>query len=157
MKKILIVLISLILIFGVGFLAFHQFNKKEDAGTSTNEKIYTIITDEHLLTLQNDGGSHHNIYYVIDFNTKNIKKYEDYYVGFKGYEYKDKLIYEKTLNNDKALNFKKVLDEILNTEDTNLDKNYNYFVIKDENEEIKIYNKENINKIKNILIEIDEL
>ena len=42
-------------------------------------------------------------------------------------------------------------------EDTNLDNNYNYYIIKDKNKEIKVYNKNNINKLKTILLSIDEI
>ena len=157
MKKI--ILGSIILVIAVTIIVpiYYQFIRRDEIDTAIKEKIYTIVTDEQFVTLQNDGGTHHNVYYVIDFNTKVIKKYEDYYIGFEGYEYKDKLIYEKKLDDDKTAKLNKIIDEILTKEDTNPDKNYNYYIIKDKNEEIKIYNKNNINKLKTILLSIDEI
>lgn len=50
-------------------------------------------------TMQDDGGSHTSQYYIIDFKDKVATKYEDCYVGFKGYRYQRKLLYSKSLNN----------------------------------------------------------
>ena len=149
----LIIILSLIIIVQI----YWQFIKRDEIDSAIKEKIYTIVTDEQFVTLQNDGGTHHNIYYIVDFNTKGIKKYEDYYIGFKGYEYKDKLIYEKKLDDDKATKLNKIIAVILSNEDINQNNNYNYYIIKDKNEEIKIYNKNNINELKKILISIDEM
>ena len=73
--------------------------------TLLNTKInqnqqYTIITNMKSQTMLNDGGSHTNVYYEIDLLNNEIIKYEDHYIGFKGYEYQGKILYKKNINND---------------------------------------------------------
>lgn len=156
MKKIISGIIIAIILIVVVLSIYLQFNEKDKIDKAIKEKIYTIVTDTQFHTLENDGGSHTNIYYVVDFQTRVISKYEDRYIGFKGYEYKDKLIYEKELSKDKAKELNSLIDDILSKDDINTDNNYNYYIIKDKAKEYKIFNTSNISKLKKILIEIDE-
>lgn len=156
MKKIICGIIIVLISISVILSIYFQFAEKDHIDKAIKEKVYTIITDTQFHTLENDGGSHTNIYYVVDFQTKIISKYEDRYIGFKGYEYKDKLIYEKELSKDKAKELNLLIDEILSKDDINTDNNYNYYIIKDKTKEYKIFNTSNISKLKKILIEIDE-
>lgn len=156
MKKIICGIIIVLISISVILSIYFQFAEKDNIDKAIKEKVYTIITDTQFHTLENDGGSHTNIYYVVDFQTKIISKYEDRYIGFKGYEYKDKLIYEKELSKDKAKELNLLIDEILSKDDINTDNNYNYYIIKDKTKEYKIFNTSNISKLKKILIEIDE-
>lgn len=156
MKKIICGIIIVLISISVILSIYFQFTEKDNIDKAIKEKVYTIITDTQFHTLENDGGSHTNIYYVVDFQTKIISKYEDRYIGFKGYEYKDKLIYEKELSKDKAKELNLLIDEILSKDDINTDNNYNYYIIKDKTKEYKIFNTSNISKLKKILIEIDE-
>lgn len=156
MKKIVGGIIIILISIGIILSIYFQFNAKDSIDKSIKEKIYTIVTDTQFHTLENDGGSHTNVYYVVDFQTKKIKKYEDRYIGFQGYEYKDKLIYEKELSNDKAKELNTLIAEILSKDDINIDNNYNYYIIKDKSKEYKIYNINSISKLKKILLEIDE-
>lgn len=156
MKKIICGIIIVLISISVILSIYFQFTEKDNIDKAIKEKVYTIITDTQFHTLENDGGSHTNIYYVVDFQTKIISKYEDRYIGFKGYEYKDKLIYEKELSKDKSKELNLLIDEILSKDDINTDNNYNYYIIKDKTKEYKIFNTSNISKLKKILIEIDE-
>lgn len=117
---------------------------------------YKITTDSRYLTLQNDGGTNLNVYYQINLNENKISKYQDYYVGFKGYEYKDKLIYEKYIDNYTNNQLKFLLESLVTKEDINDKNNYSPYVIEFNNEEKKIYNSESIKSLENILIVIDK-
>ena len=63
-------------------------------------------------TMQDDGGSHTSQYYIIDFKDKVATKYEDCYVGFKGYKYQRKLLYSKSLNNSEIESLKRLIEKV---------------------------------------------
>ena len=48
--------------------------------------------------MQNDGGSHTDIYYQIDFNKGTSVKCADIYAGLEGYVYTGKVLFSKKLN-----------------------------------------------------------
>ncbi len=112
---------------------------------------YKITTDTRLKTLQNDGGSHVNVYYTVDFKNNLIVKYEDKYVGFKGYEYKDKVVYKKTISKSKSTKLKSVIDELADKEDINTDNNYFCYTIEFGNNKVEIYNEDSIEALKYII------
>ncbi len=118
---------------------------------------YTIITDSQYKTLQNDGGSNYNVYYEINFENNVIKKYEDHYIGFKGYEYQGKLIYEKSINENTVNDLKVLLIDLLVKEDINDTKNYSPYTIKSNNIEKEIYNEKSIKSLKKLLNKIDSI
>lgn len=118
---------------------------------------YTIITDSKYLTMQNDGGSNFNIYYEVDLNSNIVKKFEDYYIGFKGYEYKQKLIYKKIIDNDISTEMGNLLFNLLSNEDVNDTNNYSPYIIKFDIEEKSIYNESSINSLKILLNKIDDI
>ena len=117
---------------------------------------YKIVTDFQYKTLQKDGGSHINIYYKINLSENKIIKYEDKYVGFEGYEYKDKIIYEKNISNDINNKLKNIIEDLINKEDINNTNNYSPYIIEygDINNK-KIYNSESIKLLENVLKIID--
>lgn len=112
---------------------------------------YKIITDNRFRTLQNDGGSHVNVYYTIDFKNNLIVKYEDKYVGFKGYEYKDKVVYKKTISKRMASKLKSVIEELITKEDINTDNNYFCYTLEYCDDKVEIYNEESIEALKDII------
>ena len=91
-----------ILIYGIGILlvcivliGLYMVNKKN---YNIDEQVkYLLITDMFSTTMLNDGGSHTNQYYEINFRNMNVIKYEDKYNAFEGYAYKRKKLYEKKL------------------------------------------------------------
>ena len=142
-KKIIFVTIIVISILtGISLLLMNKQSKE-----------YIIITDARFKTLLNDGGTHYNIYYKINNNI--VQKYEDYYIGFKGYKYKEKLIYEKKINNKIKKEFIKLINVLMNKDDNN--SNYSYYEIKVNKTQKIISNKESIDLIEDIINKIDNL
>ena len=142
-NKVLYLIIVVVTIL-LGIILFVNKNSSE---------TYIVITDYKYTTMMNDGGSHYNIYYSISNNI--VKKYEDHYVGFKRYEYQDKLIYEKTISGE-AKELNSLLEELIGKEDINDNSNYSPYVIKYDGKEKDIYNLDSINKLKSILKKIDD-
>lgn len=121
-----------------------------------DEEKYLITTDERWWTMQNDGGTHHSTYYEINLTKSNVTKYEDYYVGFKGYEYQGRVIYNKNIDDQLRNEASKLLNYLLSTEDVNETKNYNFYVIEFSNSDlVYIYNEESIASLRELLDEID--
>ena len=117
---------------------------------------YTIVTDYKFITMQNDGGSYTNVYYEVDFKSGEIKKLEDHYIGFQGYEYQGKEIYKKTLKENILKELKKLVEELIKKEDINDPKNYSPYVIKYEDKEKDIYNNDSIKSLRKVLAKVDE-
>lgn len=122
---------------------------------TNNYYNYKIITDFQYKTLQNDGGSHINVYYQVNLEKNKIIKYEDKYVGFKGYEYEEKIIYEKIINNSMNLKLKTIIEDLITKEDINDKNNYSPYVIEFDNNKKEIYNNESIKSLENIFNKID--
>ena len=120
------------------------------------ENIYIITTNMTYLTMQNDGGSNTNTYYKFNKETNNIKKYQDHYVGFKGYEYKEKLLYEKIIEQELKEELVNLLDNLISNEDIKPEKYYGPYKIENNKNEKLIYNEESIKKLEEILKKIDE-
>lgn len=124
---------------------------------NTNDSLqYTIITDSKYKTLLNDGGSNYNIYYELDLNKNIVKQFMDHYIGFKGYEYQGKLIYEKNIDKELSNDINNLLIDLFTKEDIN-NGNYSPYTIKNNNNEKNIYNEESINNLKILLDKIDAL
>ncbi|MBQ9072366.1 MAG: hypothetical protein IJY25_04345 [Bacilli bacterium] len=151
-KKFILVLIIIVILgicLGLGIMKI--FKTQNSQKVKNNE--YIIVTDYKYKTMLNDGGSHHNIYYEISGNV--VKKYEDYYIGFKGYEYQGKLIYEKEISNKIKKELISLIEQLLLKEDLNETNNYSPFVIKSLDQEKNIFNEESIKSLKEILKKID--
>lgn len=117
---------------------------------------YKIITDSKYKTLQNDGGSHINIYYKINFSTKTITKYEDSYIGFEGYEYKDKIIYKKNIDINTNKRIKLLINNLIKKEDINDKNSYSSYIVEFNGNSKEIYNSNSIKSLEDILKMIDK-
>ncbi len=154
-KKILII-ISILVIVAI-IIALLIYNKKNEYSNFIldSDSKYILTTNTKILTMQNDGGSHMNNYYQIDFDNNQIIKCQDKYVGFKGYEYKGKIIYTKKLNEKEKSEIKSLIDEIIakkDEEQVQSTSNFNYYTISTiDDEEIRIYDEFIINKFESIL------
>ena len=84
-KRIILVIITVSVCIASIILLYLKFNTKFEVNTIDK---YIFTTDMKWLTMQNDGGSHINIYYQVDLQNNIIKKCQDEYKGFKGYVYK---------------------------------------------------------------------
>ena len=111
------------------------------------------------ITMQNDGGSHTNIYYNIDLDNNIISKVKENYKANLGGipEFTIDIIYEKEIDSGLRKDLKSLLDEIIEKEDINESQNYNFFIIYTMNYKKNIYNKNTIEKINTILKQIDQL
>ena len=116
---------------------------------------YKITTDLRWKTMQNDGGSNFNEYYEIYLDEQKIIKYNDYYVGFKGYKYKDEIVYEKSINTFTKTKLENIIKKLITNEDINDKNNYSPFTIEYDNNKKNIYNEESIKSLENILTSID--
>lgn len=158
MFKILVPSIILMFVIIVAlYLCF--FNKSGYSFELNSKNKYKIETDMQWVTMQNDGGSHTNIYYNIDLDNNIISKVNESYKANLGGKPKTTIskIYEKEIDLDLQKDLKLLLDEIMKKEDINETKNYNCFIISTLNNEKRIYNINTIKKINNILKLIDEL
>ena len=125
---------------------------KKDSGVTK----YTIITDSKFITMQNDGGSHINIYYEVNVKSGEIKKLADSYVGFQGYEYEGKELYKKTIKGDILKELKKLLEDLVNEEDKSDDTHYSSYVIKYGDKQRDVYREDSVKALREILSKIDE-
>lgn len=117
-----------------------------------NENKYILTTNMKWLTMRNDGGSHDDVYYQIDLNTNIVKKCEDVYVGFKGYEYRGKVLNQKTLNKTE----KDALEGIFESVITNIPEeeklNLNYYELSTcSGDKINIYDENTLSTLVEIL------
>lgn len=137
---------------------------KEDSTVLINTKFelntknkYTIITDMKWKTMQNDGGSHTNIYYQLDLDNNAITKIkEDFQANLGGLPSTRKsTIYVKKIDSNIKNEAKLLLEELLIKEDINKTNNYNCFTILNLDYEKDIYNINTIKLINNLLKKID--
>ncbi len=77
--------------------------------------------------MQDDGGSHTNIYYQIDVDNSQVIKCEDKYVGFKGYEYEGKILYKKTLNETELKDLTILINNMIEKKDEEKDFSINNY------------------------------
>ncbi|MDO4975450.1 MAG: hypothetical protein Q4E61_03970 [Alphaproteobacteria bacterium] len=149
-KKIILFILVLIMVVLGSIYAFVLSN-------SETEK-YIVITSSKYATMENDGGSNHNIYYKFDLKNNVVKKLEDYYVGFKGYKYRGKVIYKKRLKPYYSKKTKKLLDDLFEKKDVRSANNYEPYTIEvPGGTSKKIYNKSSIRKLEKLLSKIDNL
>lgn len=120
---------------------------------------YIVTTNMRFLTMQNDGGSHSNLYYQIDLDENKVTKViESYKANLMGTpEFSKNEIYTKTINAELADEIKNVLNDTLTKEDINEPVNYSFFTIEALNNEKYIYNQETINTLNNLLNKIDNV
>lgn len=161
MKKKILICVIVILLILVAIIIGMLKNKEKDSYTQSNfvldnENKYVVTTNTKWISMQNDGGSHTNIYYEIDLNENTIVECADKYVGFKGYEYERKIVSTKKINDIEKNELKSILNNaIKNGTDRVEEINFNFYVISSlGNEDIKIYDKDTINNIK-VIVEND--
>lgn len=119
---------------------------------------YTIITDLKWQTMQNDGGSHSSLYYQLDLENNIVRKIKEEFKANLGGTPSNKkyIIYTKNINNAINEEAKKILEEIIESEDVNETNNYNFFTILNLNSEKNIHNTKTIERINDLLKKIDE-
>lgn len=153
-KNILIIVLIILIIVVVLALIFKpnvQSVTQAEEFNLDNEYKYIITTSASKFSMQNDGGSHTNIYYLVDLNINKVTKCEDKYIGFEGYEYKGKVLYSKELSETENQKLKLILDNI-DKENKKEEVIFDFYKISAYNkEDVTVYNKDIINQIKEIL------
>ncbi len=119
-----------------GNYVFYSSEKLDEPKKEVNKNEYIIKTDMKYRTMQNDGGSHIDIYYQIDFNKKLSIKFQSKYVGLKGYEYEAKNVNEKNLSDDEVNRLRLIIDEAWTKKDEKKDipLDNSYYTIVDVND-----------------------
>lgn len=152
MKKnmpILLVLIGISIAVAVICAVFLEKVKSRE-----NVDIYTIITDARFATLLNDGGSHTDTRYEVDLKRGVVTKLEGYYKGFEGWEYQNKKLYSKNLNDAEIKAIKNLFDNIEQNSDKynqDTENNYMYYTYSHGEVSIDLYDREIINEIEKVL------
>lgn len=124
---------------------------KEDIDVYVSDRDIYITTDDKFMTLQNDGGSYYNREYVVDYNTLVATGYEDHYIGFEGFEYQHKEFYSKQLTQEDFKKLEKIRTDVALNPQEDVDKTYTYYTIGGYGGNYKIYNRDTIEEIENIL------
>ena len=131
------------------FIGLVQSFKVKDEKIKIDESVYKVTTDLQFRTMQNDGGSHTNEYYLIDTKQNIVEKFQDRYIGFKGYEYKDKLLFKNNISEEKINKFNMLIKDIIAKKDPLKDKlKYDYYIVEYNGETIETDNEEFIDLIK---------
>lgn len=105
------------------------------------EKDYIIETDMKCKT------NNTSIYYIIDLENKKITKKEEVSSS-------KKTIYKKTIDEELSNKIQKVITDSINNNSEH-NKTNNFYTIKHNNKETYIYNKDIINNIEQILLDLD--
>ncbi len=111
-KKLKVVIYTIIILATIltGCFMFIKMNKFE---VSSNDR-YIVISQNGSYMPRSDGGSYTKVYYQIDLSKKVVRKCEDKYVGFKGFDYKEKVLNRKRLTNEEAQELKTILENEIN-------------------------------------------
>lgn len=155
-KKILIYGMGILLVY-LMWMTLHMLFVTNRKDYNIDEQVkYLLITDMHQNTMLNDGGSHTNQYYEINFKNMSVVKYEDKYKGFEGYVYKRKKLYEKNLKKSENEKLKKYISKIIKDKQSNVDlttSNWKYYIlIPHDNSNISYNNMEELENSKGSII-----
>ena len=156
MKKRLFIIFTILIVLlfaGASILIIKNSTEK----TNTSSTYYKVTTNTKWITMENDGGSHTNIYYEIDINKKTIKKTEERYEANLGKTPKTtkKTIYTKTIDKKLSNKSKKLLDSLLNKKDKK-GNNYSFITIETKEYNKNIYNESSIKLVDKLLNEFDK-
>ena len=134
-----------------------ESEQTEEFVLDTDNK-YLFQTNEHFMTMQNDGGSHVDRYYQIDLDKRKVELLADKYKGFEGWEYQGRILYSKVLSSEETNNLKRVLNrmienkDLINEDELELSERFNHYTLSTKQyKDIKVYDKELINEFLGIL------
>lgn len=152
-KSIIIVLVTVIIVIAIAFGATMAIYKGKDKNNDIN---YTIITNSRWLTMLNDGGSHTNIYYEIDLENQNVNKVtESYHANLGGEPKTNKSSDSFKIDRKLKKELQETLDDIFQKKDINENNNYDFYVLKKDDEEKEIYNEDTINTLEELIAKIE--
>lgn len=136
-------------------------SEKPDFDLDTDNK-YILHTDERFLSMQNDGGSHTDLYFEIDLdNNKITKVIDDYKVETIDSKMKMNKTSTKVYVKDIDSNFSKELKTFLDSLNTEIDESgestYEYYTIEGRSFAKNISSTTTIDKIKSMIERIDNI
>lgn len=142
-------IVSIIIV--TSFVVYYKFFRTAKEFILDHEDKYIVTTNTSIITAMSDGGTRYEVRYNVDLANKKVTKVEDYYKGFEGCKYKNRIKYEKKLSNEEAEQFKHLIKEVKENE---IEKEYIPFGYKLEHlndDLIEIYSKEYIDKMEVLL------
>lgn len=154
MKKIYIfIVIAIICIsFIVGFIINYKFFRTANDFILDDEDKYIVTTNTAIMTAISDGGTHYDVRYNVDLKNKKVIKVEDYYKGLEGYKYKNRIKFEKRLNDEEIEQIKELFNELKENSFEKENKVSGFYKLEHmKDETIKIYSDDIINKIEDLL------
>lgn len=122
-----------------------------------SRKKYRVTTDSKMTTVMNDGGTYTNIYYQIDLENNIVQKIEEFHPSKLNKEQKEKKTKTtKKIDNTLSSEITKLFNEIVIRVDSKSEGQYSYFVLESVNREKRIYNKDSIASLRELLKKIDD-
>ncbi len=117
---------------------------KADEFVLDSNKKFIITTNSKYMTLQNDGGSYTSIYYQVDLDKRVAYKLQDKYVGFKGFEYKGRVVNKQEIYEEEVLIIQGLVDKIIKENgQVPEEEAYKFYTLETrDNKEVKITNKD---------------
>lgn len=161
-KKIIAIVVILVIALICIFIAINNNDKNKDVNENQFElntvNKYKVITDMRWNTMRNDGGSNTSMYYYIDLDNKVVSQViQDYQANLGGIpQTTTQVIYTKQIDSNTRHDMQLLLNNVLEKEDVNETKNYNFYTIETVNKQKDIYNIDTIKQIEEMLKSIDE-
>lgn len=163
--KIILISIIVVILIIVGIFWYNSSRQREGPIEivydipELDSDIYRIETDMRWFTMMNDGGSHTNECYYIDFGENTVVRILEGYTANLGGtpESSTRVSFKKQMDADIQAEIKIMLDKVLEKEDINETENYHPFTISTLDYEKIIYNEDTIKEIKRVLRKIDAM
>lgn len=160
-SKIFIGVLVVLVVIAIAIALYFSFcnNTEEATFKLDSENKYKIQTTMKWLTMQNDGGSHTDVYYNLDFDANLITKVSETYKANLGGESETTIneLYTKTLDEETKNELKTLLVDLIEKEDDNEEGNFVFVVIYNLENKKTIYNVDSIERINTILEKIDNM
>ena len=120
---------------------------------ANGENRFIVHTDKKWMTMQNDGGTHYDEKFLMDFETKELWQLEDYYKGFSGWGYQNYQVEYRALTDDEIAELKDIIADIRENKEelSKYDGEVMPYALDDGSEKIDIYDKSTINRLSKVL------
>jgi len=86
-----IILAIITIILAICFIIYYKFHRTAKEFILDSEDKYMITTNHSIMTAMSDGGTYYDIRYNVDLGKRKVTKVQDYYKGFEGYKYKNRI------------------------------------------------------------------
>ncbi len=153
MKKYMCIILAIItIILAVCFIIYYKFFRTAKEFILDSEDKYIITTNHSTMTAMSDGGTHYDIRYNVDLGKRKVTIVQDYYKGFEGYKYKNRILFEKKLSAKEVEQIKELFNEIKENNSGNNNGIFVGYKLEHINDEpIVISSREYIDRIEELL------